>query len=112
MKPNTHTADILPDIENKFIVTDFFFPKPLKTIIKSQDKQSASVENIIKFDTPNPNKKTSLKSSKVKGSWMNLKLKLKARTAEHSQPDSEASLFQQKTYNNSYSRTLQKLSKK
>ena len=34
LKPNSLTADILPDIENRFLVTDFFFPKPLKTITK------------------------------------------------------------------------------
>lgn len=69
------------------------------------------MENIIKFNNPNINKKSSLKTSKVKGSWINLKHKL-SHTPDNSKQEPDPSLFQQKTYNNSYSRTLQKLSKK
>lgn len=68
------------------------------------------MENIIKFENVEVRKKGGVRSSKVRGSWMNLKCRGVGHVERRQ--ESDGSLFQQKPSNNSYSRTLQKLSKK
>ena len=111
LMPNSLTADILPNIENKFVVTEFFYPRPLKTIIRQQEPQSReSVENVIKFVHPNVQKKERMLDSKLRGSWINLKERLRGKPDRESELDMSA--FRSKVPNNSYSRTLQEIQKR